>query len=94
MVSKYMTSDGYNKQMVGEQGPRAISRNLDQLADDSPTQIQSKYIAGTPSQPQPQEPKVLSRKSRALASLYVSFCSRTQEGSKHLLSVGTATLSL
>lgn len=65
MVSKYMTSDGYNKQMVGEQGPRSISGNLDQLADDSPTQIRGKYITGTPRQPFPQELKALSDKSRA-----------------------------
>lgn len=87
MVSKYMTSNGYNKQMVGEQGPRSISRNLDQLTDDSPMQIRGKYITGTPRQPFPQELNVLRDKSRAFASLHLSFCSCTQEGSKHLLSV-------
>lgn len=35
----------------------------------------------------PQEMKGLRDRSRALASLHVSFCSRTQEGSKHLLRV-------
>lgn len=69
----HLKTRGSNKQMVAEQGPGSISRNLDQLEDESATQIRGKYTTGTARQPLPRELDVLGDKSRALASSPVSF---------------------
>lgn len=87
MASERVAGGGYNKQMAGEQGPGSISRNLDQLEDESETQTRGKYIADTPRQPFPRELDALGDESGAPASWRVSFCGCTQEGSRHLLSV-------
>lgn len=87
MASEHAASGGYNTQMVGEQGPGSISRNLDQLEDESATQTRGKYITDTPRQPFPREMDALGDESGAPASSRVSFCGCTQEGSRHLLSV-------
>jgi len=82
MVSKYTTSNGYKKQTMGEQGPRSISRNLDQLVDDSPTQIRGKYVTGTPRLPFPPEEESLERQiqgSRIVACVFLQLYTGGQQ---------------